>query len=303
MQVATPVSPQREPGDSHPETAAPAPLAIDTLRFTRRRESWVAESRGCFYKIVRHGNDPLRDLDDPACIETARREYTDMQFLHALDGAACRPERIERACIVYPRLGGPDMRALLLGRGPAAPRVACLEAAMRSLARLHHADADRYPVKDYRRDGFLAPGAAVLARMQGRARTLVVTGFEARNFRFDESRNAWCFFDPHHLWRGLPEEDLARLVVSLLMLPGRRRGPRVWTHFDRFALLDAYAANAPAKPDRPLLDWFLAEELAKRRFHAMKLARRLPAAARMPGVAYTALYYARLRRALASLRF
>ncbi|HEY8229124.1 MAG TPA: hypothetical protein VIG31_01605 [Rhodanobacteraceae bacterium] len=276
---------------------------ILTLRFTRRKESWVAASSGRFYKITRKSDDPLRDLVDPACIGTSLREYTNVCFLHGLDKAVCHPESIDRACIVYPLLSGPDLRTLLISRVSAEQREASLQSAMRLLARLHHGDTADHPVKDYRHDGFLAPPPAVLERMAGRRRTLVVTGFEARNFRFDRSRNAWFFFDPHHVWSGHPEEDFARFVISLLMIRGRRRGLRLWTEFDRFRLRESYESIAPAKLDSTLLNYFLCEELAMRRFHATKLARRMPAAARVFVMAYTRLYYHQLQRALAAQRF
>lgn len=282
------------------------PLPLDplaTLRFTRRRESWVAACSGRFYKITRKSDDPLRDLVDPACIGTSLREYTDMCFLHTLDAAACRPESVDRACIVYPLLSGPDMRSVLVGRAWAGQREASLRSAMALLARLHHGKAAGYPVKDYRRDGFLAPPPIVLERMAGRPRTLVVTGFEARNFRFDRSHNAWRFFDPHHVWIGYPEEDFARFMISLLMIRGRRSGPWYWTAFDRSRLLAAYEAPAPFKLDKVLLNYFLDEQLAKRRFYAMVSARGVPGARRAFGIAYTRLYYHVLGRALASRRF
>lgn len=279
----------------------PDPLA--TLRFTRRRESWVAACSGRFYKISRKSDDPLRDLVDPACIGNSLREYTDMCFLHGLDEAACRPESVDRACIVYPLLSGPDMRSVLVDRAPAEQREAALHGAMTLLARLHHGEAAGYPVKDYRRDGFLAPPPAVLERMAGRPRTLVVTGFEARNFLFDRSRNAWRFFDPHHVWIGYPEEDFARFMISLLMIRGRRSGPRYWTTFDRSRLLAVYETLAPFKLDKALLNYFLDEQLAKRRFYAMASARSMSGARRAFGIAYTRLYYYRLQRALSSRRF
>lgn len=280
--------------------------AIESLAFTRRRESWVAQSGGHFYKIIRASDDALRDFADPACIASARREYHDMQFLHGIDPAAvCCPERIERACIVYPVLSGPDMHALLAGYpGPGRERCSeCLQAALELLARLHRRSADGLPTKDYRHESFLAPGQAVLERMDHRERSLVVTGFEVRNFRFDKGRGRWFFFDPHHLWCGFPEEDFARFLVSLLMVRGKRGGPRAWTGFDRFALLAMYEALAPAKLDRVLLNFFLREQLAKRRFYAMRVARRVRPPASALAVAYTWLYYRRLRRALEARRF
>jgi hypothetical protein len=281
----------------------PALDSIRALRFTRRRESWVAASEGHFYKITRIGDDPMRDLVDPACIGTSLREYSDACFLHGLDAAVCRPQGIDGACIVYPHLSGPDMRSVLIGRASAGKREAALHSAMGLLARLHHGKAGGYPVKDYRHDGFLAPPPAVLARMADRPRTLVVTGFEARNFRFDRRCRTWFFFDPHHVWIGHPEEDFARFVISLLMIRGRRSGLRPWTAFDRFRLREAYEKLAPAELDDTLLNYFLHEELAKRRFHATRFARRAPIAARAFVTAYTRLYYHQLQRGLATQHF
>lgn len=285
-------------------TIAQPPDRIATLRFRRRKESWVAASAGHFYKIPRKGDDPLHDLIDPACVDTAAREYADMQFLFALaaDGV-CRPERIDRACVVYPLLSGPDLRTLLLRARAPREREPPLRSTMRLLARLHHDDAADYPDKDYRRDNFLAPTPELLARMQERQRTLVVTGFEARNFRFDQHGNGWLFFDPHHVWRGFPEEDFARFMVSLLMLRGRRSVPMPWLGFDRFQLLAAYEASAPARLDQRLLNYFLDEELAMRQFHALRSARRMSPAARPFAIAYTRFYCHRLQHALASRRF
>lgn len=285
-------------------TARPESLdRIGTLRFARRKESWVASTSGHFYKIIRKSKVLLRDLDDPACIDIASREFFNMRFLHGLADGVCCPERIDRACIVYPFLSGPDMRTLLIGQASPAQREACLESAMRLLARLHRGDGPGFPTKDYRRDSFLAPSPAVLDCIERRQRTLVVTGFEARNFRFDQDSDAWFFFDPHHVWSGHPEEDFARFMISLLMIRGRRRGPRLWTGFDRFRLREAYERHAPAKLDDTLLNYFLREELVMRRFHATRLARRTPAVARAFVTAYTRLYYHRLQRAVVAQRF
>lgn len=276
---------------------------IRRLHFTRRRESWVAAASGRFYKITRSSNDPLCDLVDPSCIGTSLREYNNACFLHGLAESVCRPEGIDRACIVYPFLSGPDLRTWLLSRGPRAQLEVPLHSAMALLARLHRGEATGYPVKDYRRDGFLAPPPAVLARMAERPRTIVVTGFEARNFRFDRSRDGWFFFDPHHVWIGHPEEDFARFLISLLMIRGRRRGLRLWTGFDRFRLRESYERLAPAELDDALLNYFLREELAMRQFHATKLARRMGGAARAFVMAYTRLYYHQLQRAVVSQQF
>ena len=118
---------------------------IATLSFTRRKESWVAESAGCFYKIPRNSDDPLHDLDDPACIETAVREHDDMRFLGSLAAnGICPPEHIERACIVYLRLSGPDLRTLLLRSCSPGQCELPLRSAMLLLARLHLGAAADY---------------------------------------------------------------------------------------------------------------------------------------------------------------
>lgn len=298
--------PQRVPPDGNGKMPAVTPPhdRIAALKFRRRKESWVAEADGCFLKIPRSSDDPWHDLDDPTCAATALREYTDMRFLGSLAAeGVCRPEGIDRACVVYPLLGGPDLRELLLQNRSPMDRESALCSAMRLLARLHRGHALDYPARDYQRDTFLAPPPALLERMQGRPRTLVVTGFEARNFRFDPRRDAWLFFDPHHLWRGFPEEDFARFLVSLLMLRGRQGLPREWIGFDRLHLLAAYEASAPAKLDRDFLNYFLTERLAMREFHAMRSIRKLSTASRPLGAAYTWFYYRRLRYALASLPF
>ncbi|HEY3520629.1 MAG TPA: hypothetical protein VGK80_06255 [Rhodanobacteraceae bacterium] len=278
---------------------------ISNLQFVQRKESWVAESSGRFYKIVRKSDDPLQDLRDPECIGTALREYTDMRFLHGLSERACRPEGIKQACIVYPLLSGPDMRTVLMDATARESHRACLHDAIAMLARLHRPDGKSatLPVKDYQRDTFLPPDRDSLERMERRERTLVITGFEARNFRFDRDAAAWFFFDPHHLWLGFPEEDFARFVISLLMIKGRLRGFRPWTDFDRFALLSSYESLAPARLDRSLLNYFLHEQLAKRRFHAMQAARRMRLPVRALGRHYTDLYYRGLRRSLGSQEF
>lgn len=275
------------------------------LKFTRRRESWIAQSSAHFYKIIRKSNDPMQDLRDPECVATALREFTDMRFLHALSDRACRPDRVEQACVIYPLLSGPDMRTLLMNQAAREQHETCLRDAMMLLARLHGTggESSQYPIKDYHRDSFLAPDQEVLERMSGRRRTLVATGFEARNFRFDQSRGAWIFFDPHHLWLGFPEEDFARFMISLLMIKGRRGGLRPWTDFDRFRLLSSYESLAPAKLDRKLLNHFLYEQLAKRKFYATRALLHMRTPTRTFVRHYTNLYYRQLLRSLEAQQF
>ncbi len=282
------------------KAALPTDLAaIDGLNFTRRQESWVAESGGYFYKIIRRHNEPLQDLYDPECIETARREYSDMQFLHGLSEKVCRPERVEHGCIVYPYLSGPDMRAALQSNPADAQRRTCLREAMSLLAQLH-APAARtgdYPLKDYQRDSHLVPDFDIRERISARNKTLVISGFEVRNLRFDRTRGTWFFFDPHHVKQGVPEEDFARFVISLLMINWGRDGAlRCWSAFSMEELLAMYERASSTTLDKVLLNHFLRQTVVMRKAYAMRALRAMHPAQRIIGWPYLMMYFQQIEK-------
>lgn len=273
---------------------------IAALAFTQRKESWVAASGDSFYKIFRGSDDPARDWRDPVCMEKASREYADMQLLQRVDECACAPLRLDHACIVYPRLSGPDLRATLLRRGFGGPdRAAALRDAVSLLARLHagaHAIA-HYPLKDYLVDGFLNPDADVLRRIDASRRTLCIEGFEVRNFRYDGRRRAWVFFDPQQVSRGVPENDLARFIVSLLMVSwGKGGSPKIWRYFDIRDLVFTYDCAASRPTDPVLLNHFLHETIAMRRHFAEKALRALHGVSRLLGRPYLTAYFLQLEK-------
>jgi len=272
---------------------------IDALTFARRKESWVAASAGSFYKIFRRGDDPARDWLDPACIERARREYADLQLLHRLDERACAPLRLDHGCIVYPRLSGPDLRERLLQRDPGGTDGgAALRDGVSLLARLHAATAaiSHYPLKDYLIDGFLNPDADVLRRIDESRRTLCIEGFEVRNFRYDRQRRAWVFFDPQAVSRGVPENDLARFIVSVLMVSwGKGGSPRIWKHFHVDDLVSTYERAASRTIDPILLNYCLHETIAMRRHFAEKALRALRGMSRLFGRPYLSAYFLQLQ--------
>jgi hypothetical protein len=277
--------------------ASPDAGWIAALAFARRKESWVAESADAFYKIFRRSDDPARDWLDPACMERARREYAAMLLLGGCDERACKPLRLDRGCIVYPRLSGPDLRERLLRRDHGgADRMAALRDAMSLLARVHAiADVSHYPLKDYLVDVFLNPRASLLRRIEERPRTLCIEGFEVRNFRYDAHRRAWLFFDPQVVSRGVPENDLARFIISLLMVSwGKGGSPKIWTHFDVGDLVSTYEHAASRSIDQELLDYFLHETIAMRRHFAEKALRGLHGAARWLGRPYLSAYFLQL---------
>lgn len=274
---------------------------IDALAFAPRKESWVACSGNRFYKLFRRSNDPARDWLDPACIDAARREYDDMQLLHRFCEQACAPLLREHGCVVYPRLSGPDLREMLRRRdGDGAGRGTALRDALSLLARLHGASADAisgYPRKDYRANGHLRPDAEVLRRISQRPRTLCIEGFEVRNFRFDQRRRAWLFFDPQVVSRGVPENDIARFIVSLLMVNwGKGGSPRIWRDFHVGDLVSAYERAATRSTDAILLNYFLHETIAMRRHFAEKALHALHGVPRILGRPYLSAYFLQLER-------
>lgn len=274
---------------------------IAALGFAPRKDSWVACSGDRFYKLFRQGDDPVHDWLDRTCIENARREHDDMQLLHRFVEHACVPLERDHGCVVYPRLSGPDLRELLRRRGASkAERTAALRDALSLLARLHGVGTDaisHYPLKDYRVGGHLQPDAEVLRRIREGPRTLCIEGFEVRNFRFDQRRRAWRFFDPQIVSRGVPENDIARFIVSLLMVNwGKGGSPRIWRDFQIDDLISAYERVASRSVDPILLKYFLHETIAMRRHFAEKALRSLRGVSRILGRPYLSGYFLQLER-------
>lgn len=279
------------------------------LAFTPRKESWVASSADRFYKIFRRSDDPLRDWLDPTCMEKAGREYADALLLRELSEHVCTPLRLDHACVVYPRLSGPDLRPMLQqkhGAFGARHRAQALRKAMVVLAQLHRARSNPagYPAKDYLHDGYLVPDAEVARRIGERERTLFIGGFEVRNFRYDEEREDWLFFDPQHVYLGMPEDDVARFVISLLMINwGQGGGVTLWQGFDVEDLLAAYEDAAGFLLDGTLLTYFLRETIAMRRHFAQKALRNMAGARRVIGRPYLAGYFMQLNHWAANHEF
>lgn len=279
----------------------------DTLTFTPRKESWVASSRGWFYKIFRASDEPIRDWLDPACGARAAREYADMLFLRGIDQGVCHPARLDHACIVYPHLSGPDLRVLLRGHAAGSPAsTAALCTAVTLLARLHATPPPErsYPARDYAHGVYVRPSASIAARIAARERTLLVGGFEVRNFRFDRARDRWFFFDPQHVRTGMPEDGLARFIVSLLMVNWGRGGAlKVWQGFAARDLLAAYEAASAHRVDRALLAYFLRDNVAMRRSFAQKALRAMRGARRVFGHLYLGSYFRQLDHWVANHEF
>ena len=288
-------------GDGANVLEAVPEVDIAQLAFTARKESWIAASSGRFYKMFRRSDDPVRDWLDPVCIERARREHADMLFLSRLGERICRPLGLDHACVVYPWLSGPDLRVMLRSRNTeAVERAAALRESMVLLARLHTATRGTvapYPAKDYLHAGYLVPDEQVAMRIAQRERSIFIGGFEARNFRFDSREDGWYFFDPQHMFLGMPEDDLARFVISLLMLNWGKGGSlKLWQDFRFDELVSIYEGAAARALDRVLLNYFLRETVAMRRHFAEKALRSMGAARRVLGRPYLAAYFLQLEQ-------
>ena len=69
--------------------------------------------------------------------------------------------------------------------------------------------------------------------IESQQKTIVVLGFEVRNFKRIYPNGSFNFFDPHHLLIGVPEDDFCRYLLSLLMLNwGNNTNFLIWRKFD-----------------------------------------------------------------------
>jgi hypothetical protein len=244
---------------------------IRQLNFTRRPESWVAISNGLFFKIPRLSNDCIGDFSNQEGESIARMEFRLANLLADQCDEVLRPLQVERGCLVYEAISGPDMRDALL-EGNVVVRDS-IRGAICALAELHAKDAGQFPEVEMYGDEhyYVLPDSDIRARIEARKKCLVIDGFEARNFRFDNRTNQWRFFDPHRVRRGIPECDIARFVVSLLMLTwGRSFRFWIWQDFNLEELIEVYEERTGSVVDRQVLRFFLREQTEMRKYFATK---------------------------------
>jgi hypothetical protein len=279
--------------------SATCPVDLAKLNFLRRQESWVVKDRGQFIKIPRLSEDPLADVWDPRCVAIATKDYENHVALNAICSRIPRPLWVWQACTAFPWLSGPDMREALLHAGSrdAAEHIAA--AALEVLACIHgrSSDAKVFPWRDYGRTQFrpmIEIEASIIASAK---RVVVMDGFEVRNFRFDYANSAWRFSDPHHISMGCAEQDVARFLVSLLMLNWGRDGrPWVWQRLEPGRLLDAYTRAGGVPLNRSLLNYFLGDCVAMRKFHAWKSLTGMRPFAKAAAWAFYATYFFQINR-------
>jgi hypothetical protein len=204
--------------------------------------------------------------------------------------------RLIGACIVKRRLTGMDLWALARREG-ATPRARA--AIIQGAARLHLLGPEAVPglpVHDYANDPYLPAPERLRERLRRRPRTIVLTGLEVRNFKQACADGPWQFFDPHDAALGAPEDDVARYVLSLLMVTwGRHANCRIWTWFDYRELVRAYEAERGAPLDRELLAYMFRRNIAKRRSDVRGSTRDLTWSMQVAARAYEALFFWQVR--------
>ncbi|MDB4678626.1 hypothetical protein OAE84_00875 [bacterium] len=268
--------------------------------FVARQESWVLEEGPNFYKVVRRSNNLVEDLVDPVCIEEALKEAKLARILASVSSRVVAPVRTDGACLVYPQLSGPDMVDTLRRSSTEGDEMPILEAALDVLAELHHSIAisdSGLGQRNYDVEAYSPAGRELQTKGEEFPKTVVIDGFEVRNFRYEEKRQAWMFFDPHSVVIGLPEEDFGRFVVSLLMIRwGRRAFPELWELFDLSRLRESYERRAPRRLNDDLLRLALKEMVEMRKFFSAKTINGMAWHARGPARLYRRAFFARIEK-------
>lgn len=268
--------------------------------FTARFFSWVCVREKYFLKIPRvSGGQPETDFIDGA--GEAEREYRLTQGLaERFDGMVDAPLRLVDGCIVKRRLTGPDLWVLAKEKWATPPVHKGLSHAALFAAELHRLDPTAMPglaVHDYANDPYLPAPEELQDRLQQRRRTIVLRGFEVRNFRQDRPGGQWKFFDPHEAVLGMPEDDFARYILSLLMINwGRHGNCRIWTRFDYRQILRVYETTRGASLDQELLVYMFRRNIAERRHRARRATCALSPFMWRLARAYEKLYFWQISR-------
>lgn len=272
---------------------------LKNLKFLKRPLSWVALTSEFFYKIPKNSDDLEADFYNPVCIEEASKEYELACYLSDLDKNVNKPLSINGACIIYPLLSGPDMTEILKNRKDDGVVQKSIESAVSLLGRLHQKSTgvSVFHVHDYGNNPFTRASCELLPQISAKKKSVVIYGFEVRNFRFDKTKEQWIFFDPHNICQGLPEEDFARFVVSLLMVNwGENHKCNIWQRFNLKTLIDVYEDSASSSLDRQLLQYAFSLVLAMRRHNAVKSVYTMGCLKRIFARVYLEVYFYQMNK-------
>ena len=251
---------------------------LDYSRFRARSLSWIYTDGTHFFKIRKYNESIGDDLHDARAKAHAKTEHDNLALLHQLDDAVVKPLALVDACVIYPCVEGYDLvdessrKRIRDNRRDFRRHI---EDGITLLARLHRHQEDLpegLARCDYRNSEFLPlADEGLISTVENRPASLVIQGFEIRNLRYDTAENRLRFLDPHHIFLGAPEEDVARYVLSLLMINwGRHLNFMVWEDFDPADLIRAYENARGMALDRRILAYMFDLKVAMRKKHARR---------------------------------
>jgi hypothetical protein len=275
--------------------------------FRKRQESWIAVSEDWFFKVPRCSNDVRADATHRLALAKAQLEYQVLAQLTEITTHVVRPLMVipELGCLVLPRIYGDNARDILLRETDIAAVNRTALAGIEICASLH---APRHFPKnvarlDYAKDPFGEAAFAPQSPEFGHA-TLVVHGFEIRNVMMRGSDGFPVFFDPHDVGIGHPEEDVARYIISLLMVTwGHGGGLRIWQTFSAQRVIDRYEDEAQIALDPARLTYFMRRALRMREHYARQSKSELPRVFRALGSLYQLSFFEQLKRWMAKNGF
>ena len=225
-----------------------------------------------------------------------------LELLHHNESHVLSPVDRLQACVAFPFLSGPDMiNELRVSRKTDQAR-AVIGDAMTVLGALHSSvNLPGLEIRDYGADRFLPATRDICDRIDSRPKTVVIDGFEVRNFRYDDAVEEWRFFDPHRLRIGAPEEDVARFIISLLMLTWGRGGHlRIWQKFEYADVVSTYREYSEYDLDSHLMKFFLGQVISMRHCHARTAVACWPNITQWLGQLYACSFFKQIKRWVAT---
>jgi hypothetical protein len=267
--------------------------------FSMRQLSWTAREGRLFFKIPRRSVDLRADARSESCRQEIRTEFELLRVLANLSDHVIRPVGFveEYSCLVLPDLDAENLRNLLRSARDSESRETLLRRAVGVIAAIHRQGVPSgvdLPALDYQANQWLPAPSHLAAAVE---RVVVVDGYELRNLLVDRSSGAMYLVDPHHVSTGFPEQDVARFIVSLLMLNwGRHLNCSVWTGFEWTDLIREYRNQSGRSLDPERLAYCFAMIVAMRFYHSNRSLTRMNPVLRSIGRAYQKAFFFQVRR-------
>ena len=242
---------------------------VETNSFTQRQASWVAVKDGLFLKIPRKSSSVQEDMKSPLVRIEAEKEFAALSYLYTLSNRVLKPVAFleDFSCLVFPNLTGQDLIDELKERNTGEG----IKEAIIMLANIHKAASPHSSVSP--------------------TKLPVIGGFEVRNFRRDASGILY-FFDPHKIAYGEREEDVARFIISLLMIHwGRHLKCSTWTNFSLDEIIKTYESASDHKLNRDRLQQAFTKVSNMRKSKAFSQSNNAHYLLRFPMKVYTSVFF------------